>query len=461
MLNHHESSASPRQRISAGATCAVLVATLASCGGGQSFMAPVPQSAARGAGSAQYGIGQAALPTPIQHVVIVFQENRTPDYLFQGLPGADIATTGLDSQGNVVPLHQVSLAAGYDLNHNHDGFVKDYDNGKMDGFDVGQTQQNHLRPFGYAPASEAQPYRDMASQYVFGDRMFQSNQGPSFPAHLYMVSGTAGDSAIAPYLVKDNPNGTVNGKVGGCDSPSKTTVSTISPKDGSAGPSPYPCFDRPVLTDFLDNKGVSWKYYQQDLGAGLWHAFDAIKHVRQGAGYANVITPPQTVLADIASGKLAGVTWVMPAHPWSDHAGTGSTNKGPVWVAAIVNAIGQSKYWQNTTVIVTWDDWGGWYDHVAPPMKNHYELGFRVPLIVISPYARRGYVSKVQHEFGSILAYTEETFGIPKGALHASDQRADDLMDAFDFTQKARTFKAIKAPPFVPAPTVGPGVEDP
>jgi phospholipase C len=343
----------------------------------------------------------------------------------------------------------------------HNNFLTDYNNGKMNGFDKNQTPDNHLRPFGYAPASEVQPYHDMAAQYVFGDHMFQSNQGPSFPAHLYIVSGTARDATIAPYLVKDNPNGTVNGKAGGCDSAEGATVSTIDPGTGANGRSVYPCFDRPVLTDFLDAKGVSWKYYQQDLGAGLWHAFDAIKHVREGSDYANVITPPQTVLSDIGSGRLAGVSWVMPSYPWSDHAGTKSAAQGPSWVAAIVNAVGRSKYWKNTTIVVTWDDWGGWYDHVAPPIKNHYELGFRVPLIVISPYAKKGYVSKVQHEFGSILAYTEKTFGISKGALHTTDGRADDLMDAFDFAQKARTFQVIKAPPFAPGANANVNIEDP
>ncbi len=463
MLPTSASVAAACRRLAAGAICTTLIAGATSCARQtQSFMSPLPQVAmagAQGVGSDQ--VSQGALPTPIQHVIIVFQENRTPDYLFQGLRGADIATTATDYHGDVIRLRPVSLAARYDLGHMHNNFLTDYNNGKMNGFDKNQTPDNHLRPFGYAPAAEVQPYQDMAAQYVFGDRMFQSNQGPSFPAHLYIVSGTARDATIAPNLVKDNPNGTVNGKAGGCDSGAGSTVSTIDPGTGANGPSVFPCFDRPVLTDFLDAKGVSWKYYQQDLGAGLWHAFDAIKHVREGSDYANVVTPPQTVLADIGSGRLAGVSWVMPAYPWSDHAGTKSGAQGPSWVAAIVNAVGRSKYWKNTTIVVTWDDWGGWYDHVAPPIKNHYELGFRVPLIVISPYAKKGYVSKVQHEFGSILAYTEKTFGISKGALHTTDGRADDLMDAFDFTQKARTFQVIKSPPFAAGANANVNIEDP
>jgi phospholipase C len=439
--------------------CAAFACALASCGGGQTQSPMMPP-----VGAAQNSFAQPLrMPIPIRHVVIVFQENRTPDYLFQGLPGADISKTGVDSQGQPVQLKPVSLAAGYDLAHGHDSFITDYDDGKMDGFDRGLPQKIHLRPFGYAPLSEVKPYHEMAMQYVFGDRMFQSNEGPSFPSHLYIISGLATDEALAPYYVAANPRvgNTKEGAPGGCDAPHSTTVETIDPRSGSGGPTPFPCFDPLVLSDLLDTKGVSWRYYQQSPGAGLWHAYDAVRHVRNGRDYENVVWPATTVLSDIAKSRLADVTWVMPGDTWSDHAGKHGTAKGPSWVAAIVNAIGGSAYWKDTAIFVTWDDWGGWYDHVAPPIDNFYELGFRVPLIVISPYARQGYVSKKQHEFGSILAFTEETFGIAKGSLHGTDQRADDLTDAFDFTQKARAFKHIDAPPFRPGADAGLDEEDP
>ena len=117
---------------------------------------------------------------------------------------------------------------------------------------------------------------------------------------------------------------------------------------------------------------------------------------------------------------------------------------------------GQSQYWNSTAILITWDDWGGWYDHVPPELFNSYELGFRVPLVIVSPYAktgtsRQGYISHVQYEFGSLLAFAEETFGNTKGALHATDVRANDLSDAFNFPQSPRPFVVISAPPFVPA----------
>jgi phospholipase C len=437
--------------------CSALACAFAACGGRSQPPALPPLDAAA------HFVEPARMPLPIRHVVIIFQENRTPDYLFQGLPGADIAKTAVDSKGERVPLKPVSLAAGYDLAHGHDSFVTDYDEGKMDGFDRGLPENLHLRPFGYAPLSEVRPYHDMARQYVFADRMFQSNEGPSFPAHLYIISGRSTDEKLLPFFVSDNPRvGTTNKAApAGCDAPKSTTVETIEPMFGEAGPSPFPCFNPLVLSDLLDRKGVSWRYYQEQGGAGIWRAYDAVRHVRYGKDYENVVWPSPTVLRDVAKGRLAGVTWVMPGGPWSDHAGKHSTAEGPSWVAAIVNAIGESQFWKDTAIFVTWDDWGGWYDHVTPPILDYYELGFRVPLIVISPYARRAYVSKKQHEFGSILAFTEEAFGIPKGALGGADERADDLTDAFDFAQKPRAFERIDAPPFKRGADVGLGEEDP
>jgi phospholipase C len=435
----------------------LLAANLASCSsGGTGPMLPSSGTSSMLPGGTlsneRERSAQSEVPTPIQHVVIIIQENRTPDYLFQGVPGADIAQYATDSHGDQVALQPVSLAAPYELDHHHTGFIRDYDHGKMDGFDAALSPKHYLRPFGYAPESEVAPYHDMAKQYVFADRMFQSNEGPSFPAHLYLISGTATDPDLEPYVVSGNPFNRQTGhpQPGGCDADSSTIVGTISIATGGGGPSPFPCFQRAVLSDFLDGKNVSWRYYEEGRGPGLWHPFDAIKHVRYSKDYANVISPSERVLTDIKSGQLAGVTWVAPADQWSDHCGKHGTTEGPSWVSAIVNAVGESKYWKSTAIFITWDDWGGWYDHVAPPIDNAYELGFRVPLVVVSPYARKAYVSKVQHEFGSLLAFTEETFGIPKGALKSTDVRADDLYDAFDFSQKPRAFVRIKAPPFDP-----------
>jgi phospholipase C len=116
---------------------------------------------------------------------------------------------------------------------------------------------------------------------------------------------------------------------------------------------------------------------------------------------------------------------------------------GPDWIASIVNAIGESSYWSSTAIFITWDDWGGWYDHVSPTIYNSYELGMRVPLIVVSPYAKAHYVSHVPYEFGSILKFAENVFGLP--SLGTTDVRANDLSDCFEFSRAPRRFHHIHA----------------
>ena len=128
----------------------------------------------------------------------------------------------------------------------------------------------------------------------------------------------------------------------------------------------YPCFDRPALTDLVDAQGLTWHYYQAHGGASLWNGPDAIKHIRDSSEYSTDVTwPPSKVLTDIAGGNLANVVWVTPTAQASDHANI-TDGSGPDWVASVVNAIGGSQYWDNTVIFVTWDDWGGWYDHVPP-----------------------------------------------------------------------------------------------
>jgi phospholipase C len=145
------------------------------------------------------------------------------------------------------------------------------------------------------------------------------------------------------------------------------------------------------------------------------------------------------------------VSWVIPTGQASDHPGN-NNGTGPSWVASIVNAIGGSSYWSNTAVIITWDDWGGWYDHVPPPKViedrtswgSGYVYGFRVPLIIVSPYAKAGYVSHVTHDFGSILKFIEQIFSLP--SLGYADAAADDLSDCFNFSQTPLQFHTIAAP---------------
>jgi phospholipase C len=294
----------------------------------------------------------------------------------------------------------------------------------------------------------------MAETYTFGDRMFQTNQGPSFPAHQFIISGTSAPTATSNLFAAENPSGGA-----GCIAPAGATVTLIDPS-GEESSSQYPCFEHPTLSDLLDAQGISWRYYTPTAGS-IWTGPNAIQHICQaqtesgqlvctGGDWSNVIIPQKKVLTDIANNQLAAVTWVIPNGAESDHAGS-NEGLGPSWVASIVNAIGNSSYWSNSAIIITWDDWGGWYDHVAPPqvLVNcaqwgcGYAYGLRVPLIVVSPFAQAAYISHTPHDFGSILRFIEENFGLP--SLGYADAYADDLSDCFNFSQTPLKFQTIPA----------------
>jgi phospholipase C len=404
------------------------------------------------------GCGGDSPPDPldslkIQHVVVIFQENRTPDNLFHGLLNADTASSGLNSRGQTIPLTPVSLASGYDLDHSHTAFVNMYHHGEMDGADkvavvCTDDPKACLPPplnaqFRYVSPPEVTPYFQMAQDYTFSDRMFQTNQGPSFPAHQFIIAGTSAPSTTSDLFASSNPGGVKNaGLRTGCAAPAHEIVALIDSK-GRESSTQYPCFEHPTLVDLLDTGRISWRYYTPSAGS-IWTGPNAIRHLRFGPDWArNVVLQPTQFFLDLAQGQLAAVNWIIPAGQASDHAGQ-NDGSGPSWVASIVNTIGDSPYWYNTVIFITWDDWGGWYDHVAPTIYNSYEYGFRVPLIVVSPYAKAGYVSHVTHDFGSILRFIERNFSLP--SLGYADARADDLSDCFDYQQVPLTFRVVSAP---------------
>jgi phospholipase C len=227
----------------------------------------------------------------------------------------------------------------------------------------------------------------------------------------------------------------------GCAAQPLQTVQLINPQ-GQENQKIYPCFEHATLPDLLDAQGISWRYYTPTL-LGLETGPNSIRHLRFGPDWNEDVVPdPTQVLSDIAQNRLAAVSWVIPARLASDHAG-GSDGTGPAWVASIVNALGNSAYWSSTAIFITWDDWGGWYDHVAPKIYDQYTYGFRVPLIVVSPYANPAYISHVTHDFGSILKFTEEVFGLP--SLGYADSRADDFSDCFNFGNHPLAFHPIPA----------------
>ncbi len=415
------------------ALLAALLYSLSSCGGG---------SGGSGSGDS----------SRIKHVVIIMQENRTPDNLLHGLPNADISSSGVDSHGQTIPLTSVSLVEPYDLSHAHAAFLAMYDGGRMDGADkipvsgCPKTNPACAPPhpqFQYVNPAEVAPYFTLAQQYVFGDRMFQTNQGPSYPAHQYIIAGTSEDHDGTNLSVAENPSGGPANDQSGCpEAQLGAVVRMINRISGDESTTEPTCFEHNTLLDLLDQAGISWKYYAPSAGS-IWTGPNSIGHLRNGPDWTKVIIPETQVLGDIPNLALAQVSWVIPSGQASDHPKS-TDGSGPSWVASIVNAIGASPYWQDTAIFIVWDDWGGWYDHVAPSsIANAYEYGFRVPLIVVSPYAKAGYVSHVDHDFGSILHFIEQSRGLP--SLGYADARADDLSDCFDFSQAPRPYQAVPA----------------
>ncbi len=380
----------------------------------------------------------------ITHVVWIVQENRSFDDLFNGYPGADTVSSGKDSYGQTIELQPISLATTYEIDHSAFAMFEACDGRgnlpgtkcRMDGFNL-ERRYNGPDDGQYArvPRRESKPYWAMAHEWVLADKTFASQLDESFVAHQYIIAAQAQSSVDVPFYYW------------GCGG-GKTDQVEILKRNRMYGGVQRPCFDYQTLGDELDAAGLPWRFYTSKYKkpfSGLWSGYQAIRHVFYGPDWKKDIVTPQTrFLTDVAAGQLASFTWITPPCADSDHPACGG-GLGPSWVTSVVNAVGESKFWKNTVVFVQWDDWGGLYDHVPPPHEGYDGLGFRVPLIVISPYAKENYVSHVQYETASVLRFAEDLFALPQ--LSDADARATSPAgDCFNFLQKPRKFVPIEAP---------------
>jgi len=455
-----------------------LVAGAVACGGGETHTQggpglPVLSGALRQGGST----------TPIQHVVIVIQENRSFDNFFATFPGADGTTVGKAEpipaswgcpvpvpKETTIPLTEVSLLGagfgsgfqnqqGQDLNHLYSAFQVEWDHKAMDGFDLEQLGAGGGEGYActytyqYVDPTDIAPYWDMAKQYVLADHTFQVQGSGSFTAHQELIAG--GTKLSEGEALIDDPTWFPWGCDGLSQGPHRL-VTAIIKRGGKVYPygGPFPCLSYTTMRDLLDAKSVSWKFYAQKVEkyekndpnrgntAGIWSAFDAIKAVRYSSEWGSNVTWPDTnIFNDIETNNLPAVSWITPDATNSDHPGVGS-DCGPSWVASIVNAVGKSAYWNSTAVVVLWDDWGGLYDHVAPPEPRDWEggPGFRVPMLIVSPYVKP-HVDHTVYYFGSILHFIENNWNL--GTLGRNDAHSTSIGNAFDFTMAPRTFKPI------------------
>jgi phospholipase C len=364
---------------------------------------------------------------PIKHIIIIDKENRSFDEMFGRFPGADGATTARTASGQVVALGRTPSHMLRDVSHSGASAKSAVDGGKMDRFgrlpgawqDGANIALSQLRP------SQIVNYWRYADTFALDDRFFSTIMGPSFPNHLVTVAGTSGNTI-------DNPRGQLV-RAWGCDSGPHALVNGITPQG-----EPFvtkPCFDFQTLPDLLQRYHVSWDYYapRQFTFGYVWNSLDAIRHIRYSSLWNTNVRPDTSFISDVSRGHLPQVSWLVTDVQQSDHP-PASICVGQRWTVSMINAVMKSRFWKNTAIFLTWDDFGGFYDHVAPPHQDDISLGPRVPSIVISPYARPHFVDHSQLDFDSFLRFIEDDYQLP--SLTSRDEHAASMLSSFNFHQK-------------------------
>ncbi|HEY8117030.1 MAG TPA: alkaline phosphatase family protein [Actinomycetota bacterium] len=393
----------------------------------------------------QYGEAPAAVnadavetATPIKHVVFVIKENRTFDNMFGLFPGANGVTVGMD-RGEPRALTPAVDRLDMDIRHCYDCALQAWNEGKMDGFATISETADEYAYTQFRP-EDLPNYWHWASDYVLGDRFFASAQGPSFPNHLYTIAAQSGGTHENVYQdideLRERHRNTGLFKAWGCDS-MQDGYAVVVDSEGVEKKVP-PCFDFLTEGDLLTEARIPWAYYAatQYQNGYLWSAYDAIRHVRENeASWQRHMFPVDSFAQHARSGLLPPVTWVTPRFELSEHPEY-SMCHGENWTTEIVNAVMDSPEWDSTAIFITWDDYGGFYDHVPPPQVDDFGFGIRVPLLVISPYAKRGFVSHELGEFSSVLRFIEDNWGLTQ--LTRRDRDATPLLSAFDFGQAPR-----------------------
>jgi phospholipase C len=402
---------------------------------------------------------------PIEHVIFLVKENRTFDHYFGTYPGADGATEGGTLEcsdagcvpGDTIPLKPAPYIQPHDITHGFSSGLYSINGGAMNGFNIIGSGQDLS---GYVQHSrETLPsYWAYADRFTLADHFFTSMYGPTFPEHLYTVAAQSNG------VVDNKSNADTPGSY--CDDPQEFTQRfrdgltkqdvkrimkledeiTREIPDQLIRIAQYweetrTCFDIKVLPDLLERNGISWKYYGN---ADQWmNGLQAIRHVRFGPMWEKVQSP-ETILQDLKDGELPEVSWLIPPEGnANEHPGSG-TNVciGENWTVQYVNAVMRSDFWPTTAIVIVWDDFGGFYDHVPPPHYDVMGLGPRTPALIISPYTRHGdsrdggSIDSTVYEFSSVLRFIEELHGLKP--MTDRDAQADPLSGAFDFTREPR-----------------------
>jgi phospholipase C len=376
--------------------------------------------------------------TPIKRVIYLIKENRTFDHMFGLLPGVDGASTGMDDgvERPLTPATRGALEA--DIDHCYDCAIEAWNEGKMDGFN--RSEAADLGAYTQFLPEDLGNYRQWADQFVLLDHHFTSAHGPSFPNHLYAIAAQSAGAYDNPAQdraqLERRHRETGLFKAWGCDSLDDAYVDIRDP-DGEVSRA-FPCFDIETAADLLERKRIPWAFYSATpyQNGYLWNAFSAISHVRGDAErWAQHIFPVDDLVQHLREDRLPPVTWVTPRFEVSEHPEY-SFCWGEHWTTQVLNAVMESPLWKETAVFITWDDYGGFYDHLPPPQVDVYGFGIRSPMLVISPYAKHGHVSHERSEFSSVVRFVEDNWGLPQ--LAERDRLATPLFDSFDFDQRPR-----------------------
>ena len=379
---------------------------------------------------------------PIKHVVFIIKENRSFDNYFARYPGAEGTKTGRTSDGRTVELSVATDVLEPDLGHGFFDGLEAINGGRMDGFDL-VANGSSLNGYSSFTRAGIPNYWAYADEFVLSDHTFSSMYGPTFPEHLYTVGAQA--AQVTGNKLETNAPG------GYCDDPGETVfrfrdlnrrevrlVKRLERRVDLDGVAAYwervaACFDFEVLPDQLTKKGISWRYYADE---GSWmNALLAIRHMRFSDHWGKDIVPEERFIEDIERGRLRKVSWVVPGPGVNEHPGGPSVCVGENWTVQHVNAIMRSKFWKSTAIFITWDDFGGFFDHLPPPQYDVMGLGPRVPMLIISPWTKQGYVDDTVYEFSSVLKFIEKVHGLK--CMTPRDCAADDMSSAFDLTTSA------------------------
>jgi phospholipase C len=397
----------------------------------------------------------------IKHIVFLVEENRSFDFMFGAYAtpqnGVNGVTVGRTSTGALVPLADASdTNDNTDIGHGRTGAVLAYNDGGVNRYDLlGAIHSFSNNPFyahiNFLPytqlkASDQSRYWSYANTYVLADNAYASMLGASFSNHMYTIAAQSAETVSSP-----------DSYLWGCDAPAGTLVRL------STGGFTFPCFDESTIQTLapeMDAAGVSWTYYSLPPNQTLWNSFDTIRQIRCGnpqcttysQEWLNHMAQPTQFATDVANSTLPAVSWIIPPSGYAEHPPT-SFCAGESWTVNTVNEImntasrqpGQGEnYYADTAIVILWDDFGGFYDHVTPDLVDVYGYGMRVPMLIISPYAdatansANPHVSHTLYEFSSMIKLVETTFNLQpldNGRDRDGNPNLSNMTDAFNFNQ--------------------------